>query len=193
MMINTKIFVTIILSIIIFACGKKEKSTETNQELIVKEDTTALEVAGETEGLSEEDMIINAHMNSQLQITLGKVSSEKASSARVKEFGKLMAQENEEIQNHIDELAKEAGLQIDPALTPDYVATIDSIQSYSGEKFDSAFINIVIRNHEEDINNYTKLSNKTNNPIVRELVASTLKILNRHQQQAEKIQKEVIK
>lgn len=175
-------------AIAFFACDSKEKASEEDQTLTVEEDTASLEVTENAGNLEEEDLLISAQLNNQLQIALGEISAEKASSPKVKEFGQMIAEENKQLQDNITELAAASGVQIDSALTPEYVGLLDTIQSYSGQKFDSAFLEIVIQEHEDDIERYTKLASASENPMVREVVSSTLEILQRHQQQAENVQ-----
>lgn len=74
-----------------------------------------------------------------------------------------------------------------PALTPEYIALIDTIQTYQGAKFDSAFVNLVIEGHREDIDRLQELARKTENAIIRREVTENVAILQSQLNKAEEI------
>lgn len=177
----------IILSIaFLMSCGENKTSETTTEESSNKDPNVEV---GASDNLQEEaDFLISSHMNSQLQIALGEVAERQALSPEVKEFSKTIIAENAQIRNNIEELASAAEIDLAPALTPEYLALIDSIQSYEGAKFDSAFVNIVIEEHEDDIERLNELARKTDNPIIRQEVTENVDLLQTQLTEAEEIQ-----
>jgi predicted outer membrane protein len=68
-----------------------------------------------------------------------------------------------------------------------YTNLLDSIQAYSGHQFDSAFLNTVIDEHDQDIERFTTLSQRSTNPIFREILTNNLEILHRQKKEAEEL------
>lgn len=188
MNITIKLF-TIFCMALIVSCGPQER-TEQNQD--TDTEATAEPVVIAEEDLQEDaDYLVSAHINSQLQIALGKVAEEQSQSPQVQQFAQQIRQENQLIQHNIDALATGVGVEIEPALTPDYVAIVDSIQAYSGREFDMAFLDLVIEEHEEDIDRFTSISTRATNPIVRDMLTDNLEILRRRKNQAEELRNSI--
>ncbi len=176
----------------VVSCGSPEgnqRETATNNES-AQGDTegTAEAVTSSEENLQEDaDYLVSAHINSQLQVALGKVANQKSQSQQLKEFGRQLTEENRQIQQNINTLATGAGIEIQPALTPEYSGVVDSIKSLSDKDFDKAFLDLVLEEHNEDIERFTSLSNKTTNPIVRDMLTDNLDILRRRQTKAQEL------
>lgn len=183
---NTTIKIFSIFSMfLMFSCGSQEQNNEGTQN---NSDVEVEAVTADEEDLQEEtDYLVSAHINSQLQVALGEVATEQSQSEKVQEFGRKLMVENKQIQQNIDALAAGVGVEIDPALTPEYAKVVDSVKTYSGKEFDKAFLELVLEEHNEDINRMTALASKSNNPIVRDLVTDNLNILRSRKKHAEEL------
>ncbi|CAN5552761.1 hypothetical protein BH23BAC1_BH23BAC1_48080 [soil metagenome] len=178
---SIKIITVLFLSILI-SCGSPERN-ETNQTAAAQENA---EVEVGVENLEEdEDYLVSAHLNSQLQMALGSVAVERSNTPEIQQFGQRVVNSNQIIKNNITELASGVDIELSPAMSTKYTNLLDSIQGYSGHEFDSAFLNTVIEEHDEDIERFTTLSKRTNNPILREILTNNLEILHRQRNEAE--------
>lgn len=176
----------ILLTAFLISCGENKNNQTTNEDSLSED--TSIEVGADDKLQEEADFLISSYMNSQLQIALGEVAARQALSPDVKEFSKTIIAENAEVRGNIEELASAAEIDLAPALTPEYLTLIDSIQSYEGAKFDSAFLHIVIEEHEDDIERLSNLATKTDNPIVRREVTENLALLQGQLTQAKEIE-----
>lgn len=175
----------ILLGVLFVGCGSPESNNQETSTDTLSE--TDIDVGANDNLQDEADFLIVSHMNSQLQITLGEIAERNALSPEVKFFSKSIIVENAELQNNLQELASAAEIELAPALTPEYVAIIDTIQTYQGAKFDSAFINLVIEEHRDDIDRLHELAGKTENAIIRRDVTENVKILQTQLNKAEEI------
>ncbi|MDQ3534590.1 MAG: DUF4142 domain-containing protein [Bacteroidota bacterium] len=183
---NTAIkFFTIFCICLIISCGSPESNNERTES--APEGTAEAVVAADEDLQEDSDYLVSAHINSQLQIALGKIANRQSQSPEIQQFGQEITQENKVIQHNISALASGTGVEIEPALTPEYSAVIDSIQSYSGKEFDVAFLDLVIEEHNEDIDRFTSISSKTSNPVVRDILTDNLEILRRRKNKAEEL------
>lgn len=178
-------FFTVFCMALIISCGPQERNTETSE---ADNDATVDAVMSDNENLQEDtDFLVSAHINSQLQVALGQAATQQSQSPRVQEFGAQLVNENEVVQHNISALAEGAGIEIDPALTPEYASLVDSVQTLSGREFDEAFLDLVIEEHDEDIDRFTRLTSRAENPIVRNMISDNLEILRRRKNQAEEL------
>lgn len=184
MMTTIKIF-SIFSIFIMLSCDSQQQNNAENQN---NTDAEVEAVTADNEDLQEEaDYLVSAHINSQLQVALGDAANEQSQSPDVKQFGQQLKVENRQIQENLNALATGVGVELDPALTPEYSKVIDSIKTYSGKEFDKAFLELVVEEHDEDISRLTTLANKSNDPIVRNLVTDNVKILRSRKKHAEEL------
>jgi putative membrane protein len=118
---------------------------------------------------------------------LGEIAERNALSPEVKTLSTSIITQNAKVQDNIRTLANAAEIELQPALTPEYVAIIDTIQTYQGAKFDSAFIELVIEEHKDDIDRLNKMARKTENAISRREVTENVEILQTQLKKAEEI------
>lgn len=173
-------------SVLFVGCGSQENN---NQESSADMETEAEDIqVGVDDNLQDEaDFLIVSHLNSQLQITLGEIADRNALSPEVKSLSTSIIAENAKVLKNLEELANAAEIDLAPALTPEYIAIIDTIQTYQGAKFDSAFVNLVIEGHREDIDRLQDLAGKTENAIIRREVTENVSILQSQLNKAEEI------
>lgn len=169
------------------ACGSKDNNNTAEADQATKE--PEITVGEDVQMETAYDFLINANMNSQVQIELSKVAAAKSNTPEVKALGQQIVIENKTIQNNILTLSEAAGIDMAPALSVEYIDLLDSIQSLSGEQFDEAYVATVIEEHQEDIDQFTRLAEKTENTITRGLVTDNLEILRRNLDNAERTQK----
>jgi putative membrane protein len=181
---NSIKILTIFCLTFLISCGSPER-TEDNQTA-ARADDAEVEVGVENLEV-EEDYLVSAHLNSQLQLALGSVAAERSTTPQVQQFGQRVANSNQIVKNNLTELATGYGINLSPAMSTKYTNLLDSIQNYTGKDFDSAFLNIVIEEHEEDIDRFTTLSQRTSNPIVRNLLTDNLEILHMQKNEAEEL------
>lgn len=183
---SLKIF-SIICLFFLFSCDSQEKNQSgTTAETAETAGDTEVEIGAEN--LEEdEDYLVSAHLNSQLQLALGNTAAERTNTPQIRQFAQRVVESNQVIKNNIAELASGANVELAPAMSTQYTTLLDSIQSYSGREFDSAFLNTVIDEHDQDIERFTTLSQRANNPIFREILTDNLEILHRQKNEAEEL------
>lgn len=180
-----KIFTMLSFGVLV-GCGGNNANDEQQKEEVANNEGNI--VVGENEDLQEKgDFLITAYMNNQLQLTLGEVADRNALAPEVKELSKQILADNKAIQSNLETLAEAAEIDLKPALTPEFLSLIDSIQSYQGAKFDSAFVNTVIEEHENDIERFNSWANTTSNPIIRREVTENIDILQLQLAKAQEI------
>lgn len=166
------------------ACGPRDNNNNTSQ----KTQEAVIEVGEDVQTETAYDFLIDANMNTEIQIALSRAAEYKSNTPEVKALGQQVAIENRNIQNNILQLSEAVGIDMAPALSVEYLGLLDSIQSLNGQQFDEAYLNAVIEGHQEDIDQFTQLAEKTEDPITRNLVTQNLEILRRNLEYAQQTQ-----
>ena len=184
---NFLLKISMFLSVgLLAACGGNSGNNEQQQQEVANQEENI--IVGEDEDLEDKsDYLITAYLNNQLQLALGEIAERNALSPEVKELSNQILAENQAVQTNFEALAEAAELDLNPALSPALLALLDSVQTFNGEKFDSAFVHTVIEEHENDIERLTEWANTTSNPIIRREVTENLDILQRQLARAQEI------
>lgn len=181
----SKISLTLSFAVLL-GCGGNNAGNQEQQQSETPEEENI--VVGENEDLQEKsDFLITAYMNNQLQLALGEVAERNALSPEVKTLSDQILANNKEVQTNFEALADAAEVDLTPALTPEFISLIDTIQSYQGAKFDSAFVYTVVEEHENDIERLNEWAATTSNPIIRQEVTENVDILQAQLAKAQEI------
>jgi putative membrane protein len=166
-------------------------------------------------GLSEEDrqFVQKATMSNQMEVALGNLAEDKAQRDDVKQFGERLARDHEaanrELQASIGggdaTTAQQPGggvsNQPDRTLQPGREAqggdmaqmhqemqqTQQKLESASGAAFDRAYLEEMIKHHQQDIQEFER-AQQSDNPQIRAFAERTLPVLRQHLEQAQQLQ-----
>jgi putative membrane protein len=123
----------------------------------------------------------------QAEVTLGGLAAEKAGSPQVRQFGQQMVTDHSQANEELQGIAKRQNLTL-PA-TPDAasMATEKRLQSSSGAKFDSAYAQDMVQDHQQDVAEFEKEASSGQDPALKAFAQKYLPVLQHHLQMAEQI------
>jgi putative membrane protein len=105
----------------------------------------------------------------QLELQLGQLAAQRATTAEVKAMGKKMVEKHTELGQQLAELARQAGGSGKAALTSDQRATYDRVASQSGSALDTVFKEVVDAGHVKELAMYRDEVSRAKSPALREL------------------------
>jgi putative membrane protein len=103
----------------------------------------------------------------QLELQLGKLAAQRASSPEVKASGAKMVENHTKLGQQLGELAREAGVAPTPQLTAEQRATYDRVAAESGARFDAAFTQTVDAGHVKELAMYRTEASRAESPKLR--------------------------
>ena len=118
---------------------------------------------------------------------LGKLATEKASSDDVKKFGQRMVDDHGKANDQLKQLASSKGIEIPNALSAKDKATKSRLEKLSGEQFDKAYMNDMVKDHTQDVSEFKKESTSAKDSDVKSFASQTLPTLEEHLKQAQSI------
>jgi putative membrane protein len=125
--------------------------------------------------------------DNMLEVSLGKLAEQKAQSADVKQFGQRMDTDHTKLENDWMNAATKSGLTFKAGMGARHRAKVDRLQKLSGQEFDKAYMTEAIRDHKDDIDYFQREGQTVHSSQVRDLVSSTLPILQDHFKQAKEV------
>jgi len=135
------------------------------------------------------DFIVEAKTGNQLEVTLGQLAQTNAQDPAVKRFGMMMVRDHTEGEKEIRQLAVARRIVIPDTLSNKQQKEYVDLKGMTGRNFDKAYIKLMVSDHKEDIDEYTKASRNANDPDIKALAAKTLPILKEHLDSAEALKK----
>jgi putative membrane protein len=129
--------------------------------------TTATAVDQDTQQFMKE-----AASDGMLEVKLGKMAQEKASSDAVKQFGERMVQHHTQANKELMQLASQKGVTVPSALMPKHQQLVDKL---SGEEFDRTYMAEMVKDHSQAVQDFEKQAETAQDPDVKAFAAKTLR------------------
>jgi putative membrane protein len=115
-----------------------------------------------------------------MEVQLGQTAQARAMNASVKQFGQRMVNDHTNLENQLVSLAASNGLQLKQALSSKQQDNVNRLNKLSGQSFDSAYINLMVKGHQEDIAKFQTQSQSAKAVQVRTFATNSLPVLQQH-------------
>jgi len=123
-----------------------------------------------------------------MEVELGRLATEKASSSEVKQFGQRMVDDHGKANQQLSTIAQQKNVQIPTELTGKAKADVDRLSKLSGEQFDRAYMQMMVRDHRKDVGDFRKQSTSAKDADLKSFASQTLPTLEEHLKMAEQTQ-----
>ncbi len=132
--------------------------------------------------------ITEAAAGGMAEVELGRLATQKASRSEVKEFGQMMIDDHSKANTQLTKIAQDEGITPPATLKAQDKATQDHLSKLSGEAFDRAYIQHMVKDHQKDVAAFRKQSTGAANSEVKQFASSTLPTLEKHLKRAQEIE-----
>lgn len=192
-----KYIATLAVLLMLAACGEKagQPKTETTgtaqsvQQTGTATATTTASTGGTSSALSPDDkeFVSKAGMGGLAEVQMGNLALSKASHANVKAFGQRMVIDHSKANDELAQLATAKGVALPTELDADHKAVFDHLTSLSGAEFDKAYMQHMVSDHVEDVDEFEKASTTAGDSDLRAWAGKTLPTLKEHLQHAQTV------
>jgi putative membrane protein len=163
-----------------------QRTTETRpatQSGSTQRSTTTAPLAG-----AEQAFLKEAATGGLMEVELGRLAAEKASNAEVKQFGQRMVDDHGKANQQLSTIAQQKNVQVPTELAGKAKADYDRLSKLSGEQFDRAYMQMMVRDHRKDVGDFRKQSTSAKDPDLKSFASQTLPTLEEHLKLAEQTQ-----
>lgn len=115
-----------------------------------------------------------------MEIRLGQLAQSKSVNSAVKQFGQRMVTDHTQMQEQLTATARSMGQVFTPTIQQEHGQEIARLTGMSGGEFDRAYMNLMIRGHQEDVNQFQSQSQTASSSQIRSLASSSLPLLQQH-------------
>lgn len=176
--------------VIFQSCQSTDRSNEAGDSTVV--DHTVADTA-EITGRSALENKIQAAIfiktvaqGGMLEVTLGKLAIEKASNPGVKNFGKLMVRDHNEMNDKIKALSLAKGLKLPGSLPAKELEQVRQMSQMETPYFEKLYMKMMIEDHNKDIELFKGAGNSPDTAI-RNFSRKFLPVLETHRENALKV------
>ena len=129
---------------------------------------------------ADSTFINEAASGGMMEVQLGKIAQEKASSPDVKAFGQRMVDDHSKANDRLRALAQEHGVTLKESLPREHQKMVDQLSNLSGPAFDRAYMSAMVKDHVEDVAKFRREAKRAEQTPAKEFAAETLPVLESH-------------
>ena len=122
-----------------------------------------------------------------MEVELGKIAATNASSAKVKEFGKMMVTDHTKANTELKAVAAMKNITIPTTPNEKHQKHIDELKAKKGADFDKDYVEMMVDDHKEDISKFETEANNGKDADVKAFASKTLPVLNKHLQHVQTV------
>ena len=123
-----------------------------------------------------------------LEVQLGTMALTKASSPEVKQFAQKMVDDHTSANNELKALAQQKNITLPTTMGNEHQRKYDNFNDKTGEDFDKEYIDQMVKDHKEAIDEFEDQAEEGNDPELKSWASSKLTALRHHLTEAERIQ-----
>jgi len=135
----------------------------------------------------EKEFMANAARGGMLEVQLGNLATQKASSNDVKQFGERMATDHGQLGQKLQQLASNLNVTLPQDLKPEQQAVVSRFEKLTGKAFDRDFMKEMVNDHVKDISEFERAASQATNPDIKQFVSEALPTLRDHLKMAREI------
>ncbi len=157
----------------------------------------SLNVRGQDMNKSDKNMDINfpqkAYSGGMMEVKLGKLAQQKASSEKVKQFGERMIADHSKGNEELKKIAEKNNIELPDSMLSKNQDLYNDLSKYSGRDFDKNYMDKMVEDHKEDIEEFEDASKNADNQEIRDWAKKTVPTLKQHLKLAQRTQSELDK
>jgi putative membrane protein len=140
--------------------------------------------AGSQLSAGDRTFVREAAMAGMAEVELGRLATEKASNADVKQFGQRMVDDHGKANDELKAAASQKQITLPTEPGPSHKAAHNRLSELSGAEFDRAYMARMVTDHNQAVQLFTRESKMGRDADLKAWAAKTLPTLQEHQKMA---------
>jgi putative membrane protein len=200
---HARILLSIAIGItLITSCGNggstdaKERADSANTAKIDNakaRDTSAAQPVHMADLKQDAAFAVAAADGGMLEVALGKLAVKQGTSTAVKKLGAQMVKDHSKANMELKALAGEKHITIPATMSEKCQKEISDLESKTGEDFNKAYADLMVKDHKDDIDEFKKEAKDGNDAQVSSWAKNKIPVLEHHLMMAEDVQKQLEK
>lgn len=154
--------------------------TVANESVTADTSTTATAQSSAPADSATVMFMTKAASGGMMEVQLGQLAQDQAQNQRVKDFGAMMVRDHGKANDELKSLASTKSVTLSDSLMPEHKHHITELRNKKGAGFDKAYMTMMVRDHQKDIQEFEKASNNLSDGEVKAFSTRTLPVLRAH-------------
>lgn len=138
-------------------------------------------------GEADRTFMMEAASAGMMEVETSRLAEQNGSNARVKGFATMMIQDHTNANNELKALASTKNVTLPDSMMAKHRAHVDMLKKKTGKDFDKAFMDMMVSDHNEDVNKFQVASNNAADADLKAFATKTLPTLRMHLDSAKAI------
>ncbi|MCU7525314.1 MAG: DUF4142 domain-containing protein [Ignavibacteria bacterium] len=143
---------------------------------------------GSTASSVNQEFVTDAASGGMMEVELGTMAVQNASSQEVKDFGRRMIDDHSKANDELKSIAAKENIPVPAALKDENRDDVDKLSKLSGSDFDKEYMDMMVKDHKKDIKNFEDMAQNAQSPELKQFAQKTLPTLRQHLKMAQDIQ-----
>lgn len=139
----------------------------------------------------DSEFVVEAASSSMMEVELGQLAVQKASSQEVKNFAQKIVDDHSTANEKLKQIAQQKNIALPNGISNDHRSHIDDLREKSGREFDNEYMDLMVKEHKDDVDKFEDAVNDLNDNELKSWANETLPKLREHRQEAERIQENI--
>ena len=135
----------------------------------------------------DKEFIEEAAKGGMFEVQSGQMAAQKASDAGVKEFANKLVQDHGKANDELKQIAEAKGVKMPDKEKMGDRHEMDKLKKLNGAAFDREFAQHSVKDHQKDIKEFEKATQKVKDPDVKAWAEKQLPVLKEHLAMAQKL------
>jgi putative membrane protein len=138
----------------------------------------------------DKNFVMKAAAGGMMEVELGNMAQQNASSQRVKDFGAMMVRDHGKANQELMSFASRRNVMLNQdSLMSTHKSDMDKLKGKTGAAFDKAYMSMMVKDHQKDVNEFEKASKMCKDQECLAFAGKTLPVLQMHLDSAQAINK----
>lgn len=129
---------------------------------------------------SEREFMMDAARGSMMEVQLGNLAAQKASSNDVKQFAERIVRDHSQLGQKLQQLASNLNVTLPQELEPQQRNAVSRLEKLSGKAFDREYLKVMISDHQKVISEFERAASQATNPEIKQFASEALPTLREH-------------
>ena len=138
-----------------------------------------------TANTADQKFVMDTAKGGMAEVELGKLATEKAASAEVKQFAQRLVDDHTKANDELKTIAQSKNITLPASIDPDQRALHDRLSKLSGQAFDRAYMQAMIVSHRKGVSAFRAEAMSGKDPEFKAFASKTLPTLEEHMRMAE--------
>jgi putative membrane protein len=135
---------------------------------------------GKDQSPEDQTFVNEASRGGKMEVKLGELAERNSASSEVKEFGAHMVKDHTRLNKELGSAATSIGLTVPTDLSEDQKAEYTKLSKLSGKSFDKEYIDLMVKDHTEDLAAFQKAESTAQDPKLKMAVSSAIPVIQEH-------------